>query len=178
VLRDLGNLDNLRFMKARAAILAPKRIVEKGAWKVVTGTSRMPKNAFPVGSNYPVTFARNWHWRVDRLTAEGGGAFRLLTAYNSHIEEFRAWLAADYDRSATLLARFEFHGSHPGWHCHAPCDELERGDFGALRTRAVLRFPNGTRFHRDKEFGITSEGYALSRSFSFYRVSAKEGELL
>jgi hypothetical protein len=76
-------------MKVRVSILTPKRVVQEGGWKLITGTSKMPKNAFPVGSNYPVTFARNWHWRVDGLIDDATGTtFRLLTAFNAHIENF------------------------------------------------------------------------------------------
>ena len=166
-------------MRVREAILKPKRVTAKGAWKLITGTSKMPKNAFPVGSNYPITFGRNWHWRVDRLMADGGSFYRLLTAYNGHVEEFVAWLAEDTERNPMLLARYEFHGTHPGWHCHAPCDELAPGDAGALRTRDCLRLPGGNRFHRRENFDTTSEERALARAFNFYRIQGRpDGELL
>ncbi|MGH6889655.1 MAG: hypothetical protein ACREHF_10735 [Rhizomicrobium sp.] len=114
-------------MRVRAAILKPKRVTSKGAWKLVTGTSKMPKNAFPIGSNYPVTFGRNWRWRVDKLAADDGTFYRLFIAFNYGIQEFAAWLAEDSERSLALLARYEFHGTHPGWHCHAPCADLFSG---------------------------------------------------
>lgn len=164
-------------MKVRAAILKAKSVSEKGAWKLITGNSRMPKNAFPVGGGSPVVFARNWHWRVDRLTSDDGEVYRLLTAYSDRLEEFRAWFAAEFGKSITLLARYEFHGSHPGWHCHAPCGEIESGDMGALRIRDCLRIPPGKGFHRDDEFDITSQDRALARSFGFFRVAVK-GDLL
>jgi hypothetical protein len=139
----------------------------------------MPKNAFPVGSNYPVGFARRWHWRVDYLTGEDGATFRLLTAFNRDIEEFRAWLAVDVGKSAILLARYEFHGTHPGWHCHAPCDDVEAGDAGALRVRDCKRMPGGTGFHRRQDFDTTSEERALARSFTFFNVTGgNAGDLI
>jgi hypothetical protein len=165
-------------MRVRVAIQTPKRLVETGAWKLVTGTSRMPRNAFPIGSSYPVSFARNWHWRGDCLTGADDAKFRLLTAYNGRIEEFRGWLAVDFDKSSILLARYEFHGSHPGWHCHAPCDDLADGDLGALRTRGCFRFPGGSGFHRDDDFDITSKERALARAWKFFHVTTEEGDLL
>jgi hypothetical protein len=157
-------------VRVRKAILIPKRLIAKGAWKLITGTSRMPKNAFPIGSNYPVTFARNWHWRVDQIGTDDGTSFRLLTGFNRNIEEFASWLAQEAEHNPVLLARYEFHGSHPGWHCHAPCDDIGPGDAGALRTRDLLRFPRGGGFHRCTDFGTTSEEHALARAFNFYRV--------
>lgn len=165
-------------MKARAAIGTVKRVADKGEWKLITGTSKMPKNAFPIGTNSPVVFARNWNWRVDRLEGGAGETYRLLTAFNGHKEEYRAWLAIDYGKNATLLARYEFHGSHPGWHCHAPCDDIGVSDPGALRTRGCSRLPAAKGFHRSQEFDTTSKERALARSFSFYRVSAETGDLL
>lgn len=165
-------------MRVRATILAPKRVTEKGAWKAITGTSRMPKNAFPVGRDSPVVFARNWHWRVDELENEGAARLRLLTAFNSHFEEYRAWLGVEFGKNMVVAARYEFHGDHPGWHCHAPCDDLDGTDLGALRARDCLRFPSGRGFHRSQKFDITSEGHALARSFEFFRVSGPKGELL
>jgi len=120
---------------------------------------------------YPVTFARNWHWRVDQLGADDGTSYRLLTGFNRHIEEFASWLAEDTERNPILLARYEFHGSHPGWHCHAPCDDIAPGDPCALRTRDCLRFPRGGGFHRRTDFDTTSEVHALTRAFNFYRVN-------
>ena len=164
-------------MRVRATIIAPKRIAEGGKWKLITGNSRMPKNAFPVGSGSPVVLARNWHWRVDKLTDDNGTAYRLLTAYSDRLEEYRAWLAIDYEKTATVLVRYEFHGSHPGWHCHAPCDDVESGDMGALRMRHCPRVPRGTGFHSHQEFDISSQERALARSFRFFRV-ATEGDLI
>src|SRR5580693_5393150 len=104
-----------RTMRVRAAILTPKRLTVEGGWKAITRASRMPKSAFPVGVNSPVVFSRNWHWRVDEMTSNTGASFRLLTAFNSNVEEFRAWLGAAFGKSTVVLARYEFHGTHPGW---------------------------------------------------------------
>jgi hypothetical protein len=68
----------------------------------------MPKNAFPIGSNYPVTFARNWHWRVDQLGADDGTSYRLLTGFNRHIEDFASWLAEDTERNPFFLRDTSF----------------------------------------------------------------------
>ena len=105
--------------------------------------------------------------------------FKLLTAFNRHVEEFRGWLAVDFERNAILLARYEFHGHHPGWHCHAPCGDVEAGDAGALRTRDCRRLPGGMGFHKEQEFDTTSVERALARSFNFFRVRGEDaGPLL
>jgi hypothetical protein len=33
-------------------------------------------------------------------------------------------LAIEDDRDMTVLASYEFHGTHPGWHLLATCDEI------------------------------------------------------
>jgi hypothetical protein len=166
-------------MRARAAIRAQKRIVEAGEWKLVTSHGgRMARSAFPISSGDPTMLGRNWRWRVDRVASDAV-TFRLLTAYDSRTEEFLAWLAADLGRHSLLIARYEFHGTHPGWHCHAPCDDIELGDLGALRTRGCLRIPPGKARHRDCDFSVTSPERAVARAFSFYRVEgAPDGALV
>jgi hypothetical protein len=80
-------------MKPKAVLRVPKVVAEAGAWKVVTGKAKMPGTAFPLSRNFSVQLGRNWHWRVDEVN-DGETTYRVLTAFSSDLEEFRAWLTA------------------------------------------------------------------------------------
>lgn len=167
-------------MQAKEAIKAEKFVTKPGEWKAITGKGgRMPRNAFKLRAGDPVEIGRNWRWRVDQLS-DGVDAYRLLTAFERQSENFLGWLALEVDGQLTLVSRLEFHSTHPGWHCHAPCaDDLGANDSGALRTRGVNRVPGGENYHRRDEFDADTETSALTKSFNFFKVvGAPDGALI
>src|SRR5207302_7564951 len=102
----------------------PKTVTKPGAWKLVTGKGgRMPATAFALARRRAIVLPRGYHWRVDELDAKGA-PLHLLTAFNPRIEQFRSWLAWPRDRALVVIARYEFHGTHPGWHCHSACCDI------------------------------------------------------
>lgn len=169
---------NLGFMTPRDLIKCRKSVAKPGAWKVVTGKAKMGKNAFPL-SGMP-RLGRGWHWRVDVLDASGM-RLTLFTAFNTDYAEYRAWLSAEREDDYVVLARYENHGEHPGWHCHAPCCDISAIDAGQPVARESTRFPGGNNDHRkDRHMGIDiatfSETDALAAAFRFFKVSAPDGD--
>jgi hypothetical protein len=164
-------------MKPRDAIRARKRIVEAGSWKVVTAKSAMPKSALSLSKGHSIQLGRNWHWRVDSVEADGMN-FKILTAFHSETEEFQARLVVTQGDSGTVLAALEYHGTHPGWHCHMPCCDIEDVEPGQGHPRSSHRFPRPEGKHRRVSFDMT-DSMALARSFSFFRVTeAPEGAMI
>lgn len=168
-------------MTPKTLIKRPKSVAKAGAWKVVTGKSKMGKGAFPL-SGMPL-LGRGWHWRVDVL--DGGGIrMTLYTAFHPDYAEFRSWLAVEREGDYVVIARYENHGNHPGWHCHAPCCDISEIDAGQPVARESMRFPGGNSEHRkERHMGIDvaafSETDALSAAFRFFRVDApSNGQLL
>jgi hypothetical protein len=157
-------------MKPKDVLRLPKSVSEKGAWKVVTGRSKMPSTAFPLSKNFSVQLGRNWHWRVDVVTA-AGTSYRLLTAFNPELEEYRSWLTVPRGGVHVMVAQLEFHGTHPGWHCHVACLDLEEVEPGQGHPRNAIRFPNGNSMHRRQNFDVT-ESSALAKAFNFFGVTA------
>ena len=167
-------------MKVREVVRRPKKLIEQGAWKVVTGSGgKMTRSSFPISRGGPVIFGRHWHWRIDKIACDVSH-YRLLTAYDPRTEEYLSWLAVLDGDTTVLVARYEFHGTHPGWHCHAPCEEISLTEtIGALDYRGADRFPGGNNMHRRRAFGITSEQHALFASFTFFNVETKpEGAMI
>lgn len=156
-------------MKPRDVVGLPKVVTKPGEWKVVTGRARMPTTAFPVSRKHSLQLGRNWHWRVDDVAA-GDSAFRLLVAFNLDYEEYRAWLAMPRGDAQLMIAQLEYHGSHPGWHCHMACRVLEEVEPGQGHPRSAHRFPGSAKRHRRLSFDMT-ESTALERAFNFFRVT-------
>jgi len=164
-------------MKPKDLVRLPKVVTEKGSWKVVTGKAKMPATAFPLSKNFSLQLGRNYHWRVDAAQADGLN-FRILTAYQPDLEEYRAWLAIPRGSAHAVVAQLEFHGTHPGWHCHIACCDLDEVEAGQGHPRSAMRLPGGNNKHRRKEFDMTDSS-ALAKAFNFFSVTgAPEGAMV
>jgi hypothetical protein len=148
---------------------------------VVTKKAAMPSSAFPMSKRDSFRLGRGWHWRVDVLQC-GSLKLRLLTAFNPDTENFLSWLSMPRGENYAVLARLEYHSDHGercGWHCHAPCRELNDVEVGQPITRNYARFPGGHERHRRTEFDTTTDAWALGRSFRFFHVTEPmEGGML
>jgi hypothetical protein len=165
-------------MKPKAVLVRAKVVTGPGTWKVITGKGgRMSAYAFPLSKGHSVDLGRNYHWRVD-VVQGGGQMFKVLTAFNPEIEEYRSWLAMVQGDSLVVLAQLEFHGTHPGWHCHVSCGEIEEIQPGQTRPRTARRFPGGNSTHRRTAYDVT-ESSALVMAFEFFNITgAPEGTLI
>jgi hypothetical protein len=163
-------------MRAIELVWVPKTLAESGSWKVVTGTAKMPATAFRMAKGHSYMLPRKWHWRVDGLTSEKGN-FRLLTGYDPHKWEYKAWLGLVRERDCPIVAALEFHGSHGGWHCHVAKCSIAELDSGDTRPRYFSRCPRVSGKIQAVTFEM-SEPTALAKAFKFFRVGAADkGEL-
>jgi hypothetical protein len=112
------------------------------------------------------------------VVSAGDIAFRLLTAFHSETEEYRAWLSVPRGAAHVIVAQLEFHGTHPGWHCHVACCDLDEVEAGQAHPRRAMRLPDGNTWHRRQGFDVT-ESSALARAFKFFHVTGTpEGALI
>jgi hypothetical protein len=154
----------------RQVIRIRKTVIEPaGSWKVVTGRGgKMAASDFALSRRGSMGLGRGWHWRVDSLDANGT-ELRLLTTFNPRIEEFRSWLGYPKEGMLVIVARLEFHGSHPGWHCHSACCDVAEIEPGQPLHRQTVRIPAADQRHRKLEF-VRHEAAALA-AFRLYRVT-------
>ena len=138
----------------------------------------MPRTAFPL-SRPRNRFYRlgTYRWRVVRFTALDA-AFRLLIAYHSDKEQYRAVLAIEHERDMTVLAQYQFHGTHPGWHVLATCEDVETAPSGVMRYPGQRRLPPARQFHRRVEFGIASDDHAVTKAAEFFRLHRVKEQLI
>ena len=162
-------------MKLKDIVRANKDVTDWGKWEI---GGKMPRTAFPL-SRPRNRFYRlgSYRWRVVKFTAIDQ-VFRLLIAYHPDKEQYRAILAMSDDNDSAVLAQYEFHGTHPGWHVLVACDDVADAPRGAMRNPWQIRFPKGKEFHRSLEFDISSDYHALTKAVEFFRLNNKEGILL
>lgn len=155
-------------MRGRDIVKLPKVVTKAGDWKLVTKTSKMPATAFRLTKRAPYILGRFWHWRVDELAA-GSMSFRLLTAFRADTEEFMSWLAMPVGDGLRVIARLEFHGDHPGLHCHSTCEDHEEIPVGEQDWYPFKRAPGGDEKHRRQD-SVKTESDAIQRAYAFFGV--------
>ena len=119
----------------------------------------------------------SYKWRVIQFSALGETC-RLLLVYNADKEQYRATLAIERERDMIVIASLEFHGTHPGWHLHGACGDVEAHPIGSLRGPLQKRFPNPRVTHRRHDFEVPNEGVALEVAAKFFRLHKTEGALI
>jgi hypothetical protein len=160
-------------MRPRDIVRLPKTVTKLGQWKLTTGTAKMPPSAFQPSKRASYRLGRGYHWRVDDLAADGL-RFRLLTAFCSDKCEYLSWLAMPVGDGLRVIARLEFHGTHPGWHCHAPCDGDHEGiPVGDPAPRTFNRAPLADARHRRTDF-VRTETEAEEKAFRFFSVKPEK----
>ncbi len=90
-------------------------------------------------------------------------------------DNWRAWLIRKTDDEGSLVARYEFHGSHPGLHLHADCD---RGgvEVGPTSIKVPLRIPAvGSERMR---LPPTRPGLFWETARQYFRMDYAKGSLL
>jgi len=103
--------------------------------------------------------------------------FRLLLAFNRTKEQYRATLALEGDRDMSVLASYEFHGTHPGWHVLATCDDIATVPQGMMIGPWQRRMPRARMRHRRSEFSVPDDEAAIALAAGFFRLHKAEGAL-
>jgi hypothetical protein len=154
-------------MNIRDLIRRPKRLSNAGKW-ADGGARGMPKSAFPLSRSRSFQLGRKWRWRVDLLSVDEVEA-RLLTALEPGTERFLAWLSVRRGDEFAIVARYEFHGDHPGWHVHSQCGLVSGLKAAQIKPYGTRRVPAANKRHRRSGYGITETG-AVAASFKVFRV--------
>lgn len=62
-----------------------------------------------------------WRWR-SAVAATEHNEYIFFTHIHVEKDKWNSWLVSKLDDGCSIVARFEYHGSHPGVHLHAHCD--------------------------------------------------------
>lgn len=139
----------------------------------------MPSTAFPLSRRRGSCFRLGaaYRWRVIRFGA-CENRFRLLVAFNLQKQQYRAVLALEGERDNSVLASYEFHGSHPGWHVLVACADAADVPQGVMIGPWQTRLPGSRRRHRSTEFLVKDDSTALDRAARFFCLHKAAGALL
>jgi len=161
--------------RAKDIRAANKSNVDWGKWE----DARMSASVFPLSRRRQSSFRLGtaFRWRLVRFDARGY-KFRLLLAFSLTKEQYRATLALEDERDLTVLASYEFHGTHPGWHLLATCDDIATVPAGVMIGPWQRRFPKARANHRRVDFGVKDDVTALDAAAKFFRLHKAEGKLI
>ena len=164
-------------IRAQTIRNAAKDVREWGKWQA----GGMTASTFPLSKRKgrSLRFGSAYRWRLVRFEANNHH-FRLLLVYSLPKEQYRAILAMEGDGDMSVIASYEFHGTHPGWHLSAACGDLSVVPGGVLIGPWQKRIPKAGSYQRPKRvtFGIADDDQALEAAASFFRLHKAEGSLL
>lgn len=88
-----------------------------------------------------------------------------MVYYREDLLNYCAILGMDAGPDITkVLARYEFHGSHHGWHVHTSCGDVDLIPEGKNSWPGMTRIPSGDGHHRQTDFEIGHES-ALHKAY-------------
>ncbi|HTV70972.1 MAG TPA: hypothetical protein VMF90_20780 [Rhizobiaceae bacterium] len=143
-------------MRASDVIRAGKTDESVGAWS----DDKLKAKEFPLskkrGQAFPLS--RRYRWQIICFKA-CGRSYRVLVAYHTLLPEFITVLAEDVMKDCKVLARWEFHGSHGGWHVHANCGDTDGLTKGVVKPAGVQRIPAKGSYHRHTK--LLNDGHVM-----------------
>jgi hypothetical protein len=159
-------------MLLKDIIKAPKNVTDNGVW---TSGVLMPKSQFPLLGNHKLV-RKPFTWKVIKFSCLGKN-FRLIIFYRLDRQTYYAWLGFDTS-PVTVIARYEYHSTHPGWHIHSCCD-TEHAIQGVFNKKALnTRLPGGYSKHRNAEFGITTSIDAELKANKMFGIGGMETSIV
>lgn len=128
-------------MRVRHAIAVPKYQQHDTGWR----DDDMPPRACPIfPKGRPVR--AGWEWRSAKAVA-GLHEFVLVALVNVRRGDWKAMLISNTESGYSLIARYEYHASHPGQHVHSDCARSGI-EVGATGMSGLTRVPSLKSRHR------------------------------
>lgn len=144
-------------MRVTAVIKSIKTNVSLPPWS----DDKLKTKDFPLskkrGKAYPLT--RRYRWQVMSFIAKGRN-YRVLVAYHTLVPEFIATLGEEVGGDFRILARWEFHAYHGGWHVHTVCGDTDNLSVGIVKPSGARRIPDARSYHRHMK--MLNDGHAMS----------------
>lgn len=159
-------------MLLKDIIQATKNNVRWGDWKF---GEAMPRTKFPLSKHTSFRIRTKHHWCITTFDCLSQ-PFRLLVFYRSDKEEYGAYLAQIEGADSKVVARYEYHATHAGWHIHANC-ETDLTPSGRIGGNIHKRFPKAGHKHRRTDFGITSDEVALLKAAEAFGLTRDNNDL-
>lgn len=158
-------------MRVRHIIRLKKELLTDTDWNT---TDLQPRHAPIFPKTTPIR--AGWKWRSARASCQGQD-YILYAKCNPRRDNWQAVLILTADEGASVVARFEYHGSHPGLHAHAHCNRSGI-DIGPRGLDDLVRTPpaGSNSYHRRKN-AWTENGF-WEAAKRFFRIEEQKGPLL
>lgn len=156
-------------MRVRSISRLEKQVIGDTQWR----DKDVPPRHCPINSRIKPIRA-GWQWRSLKAESVCGRNFVAYFEINLKKGDFKSTLIEDTPSGPSVVARFEYHSSHPGVHVHAHCDRsgIEVGPTGMS---GLLRVPSLKSHHR--RAGALSPSTFLTAASRFFGVVYDNGPL-
>lgn len=134
-------------------------------------TDLPPRHAPYLAKTRPIR--AGWQWRSAELTSSNR-KYVLTGLCNPSHGNWQAILTVAVDGSYSVVARFEFHASHPGLHAHADCS-TGGVTVGAAGMDNLARIPEAGARHRRQNAWTETTFWDAAKLF--FGVEFKNGPL-
>ena len=128
-------------MRVRHLLERPKVQRTDSGWR----SDDMPPRACPIFAKGRPSRA-GWQWRSVKAEADGE-EYYLVALANTRRGDWKSMLIRKGTAGASVVARFEYHSSHPGQHLHSDCARSGI-EIGAVGLDNLARFPDAKSRHR------------------------------
>jgi hypothetical protein len=157
-------------MRLRHIIALKKQTQTDSKWSI---KDLSPRYAPIYAKTKPIR--AGWQWRSSKVSDAAGMDYILLAECNPRRDNWKAILISETSVGPAVVARFEYHGSHPGLHVHADC--IRGGlETGAVGLDNLARIPPASSMHR--RTSAWTEGTFWEAAKRFFRVEEKKGSLI
>ena len=152
-------------MRLRHLIQKQKTQISDTEWREGDMT---PRHAPYFRKTKPVR--RRWKWRSAQAEDRAGIKYVIVYLCNFYRNNWKSTLAVQVGKDWSVVGRFEYHGSHPGLHCHADCNRggIETGTTGL----DVPRIPDTEAPHRRNNTWTDDSFWRASKKF--FRIQADD----
>lgn len=159
-------------IRVKDIVRAPKEAVDSGKWKPCPN----PGTAFPLtrSGNRTLKFGAGYSWRLVRFTSKGA-SYRLLIIVNFSKQNFYAHLGQELGGDMRMLASYEFHASHGGWHTHAGCGDVEDIPGGRYKGDWKRMIPKDVDACRQIAWGLNDEDAAFVKACNRFGIAHGQG---
>lgn len=155
-------------MRLKAVIRAHKANVSIGNWH----QGGVSKSLFPLqkSGKSSLNFRGAFNLCGIEFTA-AGSSFRVLIAVDLNKQEYYAHLGKAMGNDTQMIASYEFHSTHGGWHAHSACDHIENIPPGRYKGPWKRRIPKDMLTDRSIEFGVKSLPDALRLACEVFGIA-------
>lgn len=156
-------------MRVRHIIEDRKALRSDSQWST---SDLRPKHAPIYSKTKPIR--AGWKWRSARAESETA-KYILIAECNPSRDNWKAVLIVEEDAGHSVVARYEYHSSHPGLHAHAHCvrSGVETGTSGLDN---LARFPSNDQPHRRTQAWTENTFWEAAKSF--FRIEEPRGPLI